>query len=211
MEGILRTKTCKQKKMEKTIVQTIKCVVVGDGTVGKTCLLIAYTKKSFPTQSIPTVFENHESLCFVGEKLICLGLWDTTGQEEYDRLRPLSYSNTDVFLVCFSVMSPSSFENVQCKWIPEIEHHCPSAEIILVGTKCDLRSDTFAILEMERGLKPISKETGSELAKDIGAKYVECSAMSSEDVKQVFDEAIRSVPIKKTKQSKKNQRSCVLT
>ena len=110
-------------------------------------------------------------------------------------------------------MSLASFENVRCKWIPEIEHYCPSAKIILVGTKCDLRSDAFAILEMESGWEPISKETGSELAKDIGAKYVECSAMVSQDIRHVFDEAIRSVlypPAKKIKPPKNNRCGCIL-
>lgn len=64
---------------------------------------------------------------------VSLGLWDTAGQEDYDRLRPLSYPQTDVFLICFSVASPSSFENVTSKWYPEIKHHCPDAPIILVG------------------------------------------------------------------------------
>lgn len=64
---------------------------------------------------------------------VSLGLWDTAGQEDYDRLRPLSYPQTDVFLICFSIASPSSFENVTSKWYPEIKHHCPDAPIILVG------------------------------------------------------------------------------
>jgi Ras-related C3 botulinum toxin substrate 1 len=72
---------------------------------------------------------------------VSLGLWDTAGQEDYDRLRPLSYPQTDVFLICYSVASPSSFENVTSKWYPEIKHHCPDAPIILVGTKIDLRED----------------------------------------------------------------------
>ena len=64
---------------------------------------------------------------------VSLGLWDTAGQEDYDRLRPLSYPQTDVFLICFSVVSPSSFENVTSKWCPEIKHHCADAPILLVG------------------------------------------------------------------------------
>lgn len=96
-------------------------------------------------------------------KTISLGLWDTAGQEDYDRLRPLSYPQTDVFLVCFSLVSPPSFENVRTKvrrllsllnleapgcsqlcchqWYPEISHHAPSTAILLVGTKLDLRDD----------------------------------------------------------------------
>jgi hypothetical protein len=51
----------------------------------------------------------------VDGKTISLGLWDTAGQEDYDRLRPLSYPQTDVFLICFSLVSPPSFENVKTK------------------------------------------------------------------------------------------------
>merc|ERR1711936_1073435 len=99
------------------------------------------------------------------------GLFDTAGQEDYDRLRPLSYPQTDVFLVCFSVVSPSSFENVKEKWVPEITHHCPRTPFLLVGTKIDLRDDA-ATVEVDMGAM------GDSLAKELGAvKYVECSAL----------------------------------
>lgn len=49
-----------------------------------------------------------------------LALWDTAGQEDYDRLRPLSYPDTDVILMCFSVDSPDSLENIPEKWTPEV-------------------------------------------------------------------------------------------
>ena len=82
----------------------MKLVLVGDGSVGKTSMLISYTSNCFPTDYVPTIFENYEAKVKCANKMIKLTLCDTAGQEEYARLRPLTYTKTDVFLVCFSLM-----------------------------------------------------------------------------------------------------------
>ncbi|XP_041919778.1 rho-related GTP-binding protein RhoG-like [Alosa pseudoharengus] len=174
--------------------QSIKCVVVGDGAVGKTCLLISYTTNAFPSEYIPTVFDNYSSQVTVDSRTISLNLWDTAGQEEYDRLRTLSYPQTNVFVICFSIASPPSYENVKHKWHPEVTHHCPNTPILLVGTKKDLRNDP----EIQKKLKDQNQTTvtlqqGQALARQIQAiKYLECSALNQDGIKEVFAEAVRA-------------------
>lgn len=155
--------------------------------------MISYTENRFPVDYVPTVFDNFTTGVEVDGNLINFALWDTAGQEEYSRLRALSYPETDVFLLCFSVVSPSSFENIKSKWHPEILHHCPEATTMLVGTKIDLREDKET-LETLKGEKLPTHESGEALAKEISAKmYLECSALTQEGLKRVFEEAIRSV------------------
>ena len=85
-------------------------------------------------------------------------MWDTAGQEDYDRIRPLSYSNTDVFLVSFALDNKESFENVRRKWVPEIKSQCKRAKLILVGLKSDLRlGNTNCVTEC------LAKSTAKEI------------------------------------------------
>ncbi|GJM87540.1 hypothetical protein PR202_ga03505 [Eleusine coracana subsp. coracana] len=147
----------------------IKCVTVGDGAVGKTCMLISYTSNTFPTMST-----------------VNLGLWDTAGQEDYNRLRPLSYRGADVFLLAFSLISKASYEN----WIPELRHYAPGVPIILVGTKLDLRDDKQFFVD-HPGAVPIS---------------------TAQNIKAVFDAAIKVVlqPPKQKKKKRKAQKGCTI-
>lgn len=92
-------------------------------------------------------------------------LWDTAGQEEYDRLRPLSYQEANIILICFAVDFPASLHNVEDKWWPEIAHFCEGVPTILVATKCDLRSDkrTKDLLAAQ-GTQPVTPAQGQKVA-----------------------------------------------
>ncbi|KAI1816140.1 putative RHO3 protein [Poronia punctata] len=175
-----------------------KLVLLGDGASGKTSLLNVFTRGYFPTVYEPTVFENYVHDIFVDNVHIELSLWDTAGQEEFDRLRSLSYDNTDVVVLCFSVDSKDSLENVESKWIGEIQENCPGVKLVLVALKCDLREnneeDEDATAEgNQREKKPmIDYNQGLDVARRIKAmRYLECSAMRNRGVNEAFTEAAR--------------------
>ncbi|XP_016018844.2 rho-related GTP-binding protein RhoU [Rousettus aegyptiacus] len=170
----------------------VKCVLVGDGAVGKTSLVVSYTTNGYPTEYIPTAFDNFSAVVSVDGRPVRLQLCDTAGQDEFDRLRPLCYASADVFLLCFSVVGPSSFQNVGEKWVPEIRGHCPRAPIILVGTQSDLREDVKVLIELDKGKeKPVPEEAAQLCAQEVKAAcYIECSALTQKNLKEVFDAAI---------------------
>lgn len=119
-------------------------------------------------------------------------------------MRPLSYPDSHVILICFAVDSPDSLDNVQEKWISEVLHFCAGLPILLVACKKDLRNDPRTIEELKKtGQNPVSYEEGLAVAQKIGAyKYLECSAKTQEGVKEVFEHATRAALLAKTKKKK---------
>ena len=159
-----------------------------------------------PSTPLPLCsFDNYTANVFVDGRPISLGLWDTAGQDDYDRLRPLSYPDTDVFLICFSLVSPNSFANVADKWYPEISHHAPGVPKILVGTKLDLRENPAETERLrERRQCPVTLQQGEAMRKKVSAVcYKECSALTQQGLKDIFDEAIKVVLFPETKKQKK--------
>lgn len=168
----------------------LKLVVVGDGAVGKTSLLIRFAKGEFPTEYLPTVFENYTAKHknSSGETVL-LHLWDTAGQEDYDRLRPLSYPGADIVLLCYNTISQASFEAIQEKWAPEIDHYIKDVPLMLVGTKVDLRAE--GAKDPNSGeVNPVTTEEGAALAAELGAVHMEISAKTGDNLTETFDKAI---------------------
>jgi cell division control protein 42 len=172
---------------------TLKVVTVGDGACGKTCTLVSYTTGAFPKEYVPTVFDNYAVTVEIGTDPITLGLFDTAGQEDYDRLRPLSYPQSDVFIISFAISAPTTLANVRDKWISEVRHHVSGdLPILLAGFQHDLRDDKHTIKKLSRqDMTPVTYAQGLAVAKSIGAAaYVECSALTAEGLGSVFDTAI---------------------
>ncbi|KAJ3827828.1 P-loop containing nucleoside triphosphate hydrolase protein [Lentinula raphanica] len=196
-----------------------KVVVCGDGACGKTSLLNVFTRGFFTQVYEPTVFENYVHDLYVDDQLVELSLWDTAGQEEFDRLRSLSYAETHVVMICFSVDNPVSLENVESKWLDEILEFCPGVKVrgfltklpfLLVcaetshipgnscfspqiALKCDLRDDYSIKERLQRyGKHPVQYEEGLAVARRIRAsRYLECSSKHNRGVTEVFYEAAR--------------------
>lgn len=166
--------------------QTIrmKTVLVGDKSCGKTSLYIRFGKNTFPTAYIPSVFEHYVADMEVDNQQVEIALWDTVdknGEDDFARLRPLSYPDTDTLLLMFSFGSAESLQNCSTKWLPELTQFCPGVPIVLVGGKKDLM-----------GSGEVTTREGREMAENIGAvEYVEASAKTGEGVEEVFIAAVR--------------------
>ncbi|KAK2888320.1 rho-related GTP-binding protein RhoF [Channa argus] len=190
----------------------LKIVIVGDGGCGKTSLLMVYAKGDFPEKYAPSVFEKYVTTISLGTKEIQLNLYDTAGQDDYDRLRPLSYQEANLILVCFDVTNPTSYENVLIKWHPEVKHFCRDTPVILIGCKTDLRKDRECARKLKAmNLAPITYTQGEEAQQHMNAElYLECSAKYKENVEDIFREATKTALAFNRKQKKRKKKICIL-
>ena len=191
----------------------VKCVFVGDGAVGKTCLLSTYVNNTFPEEYIPTVFDNYAKNVVIDDQSVCLQLWDTAGQEDYARMRPLSYDSTDVFVLCFSLVSKTSLDNATSNWKTEVHQYRPNAPIILCGTKLDVRDhfDDFKDDLSPQGFAPISDEEVATAAQTMGAAdHINTSAKEMTNLNELFEAAVRAVLKQREQATVAPKKSCLL-
>ena len=122
-------------------------------------------------------------------------LFNVTLREASDeaRFRPISYSEANIFLLCFSVVCPDTLTNLKERWVPELRRYSPSTPILLVGTKTDLRHSARTVSKLvENGHQPVYEKAGQQLARKVGAiSYVECCGLEPEEVTKVMNESVR--------------------
>ncbi|XP_015681507.1 rho-related GTP-binding protein RhoD [Protobothrops mucrosquamatus] len=202
-------------KQETRGITEIKLVVIGDGGCGKTSMLMVFVKREFPKACVPTVFEKYSAAFHINDKQVHISLWDTAGQEDYDRLRPLSYNGAHAVIICYDVTNPISFNNILTKWYPEANHFCKGIPILLVGCKTDLRNDKVLVRKLHQNqLEPITYQKGEALARNLRAvAYFECSALYHENITDIFTEASRAAlrKMKKEQQRQRLKKTCLLT
>ncbi|KAK7107629.1 hypothetical protein V1264_015518 [Littorina saxatilis] len=191
-----------------------KVVVVGDGECGKTCLLQRFCRDTYNAHGyLPTVVDTDVIDVQLDKGTVELAITDTAGQEDYDRLRPYSYLDTDVVIICFALDNPDSLDNVRLNWIPEVRHFCgANVPVVLVGNKMDLRfqgelnTGDKSSLSSEDFLDfpgccpsaslikqgPVKESSAKRVAAEVGtAGYWETSALLDQGVAEVFQVVAR--------------------
>jgi Ras-related C3 botulinum toxin substrate 1 len=155
----------------------------------KTCFLfsqvcLTFTTNAYPGDHVPDTFDTFEVMFSFDNNDVKLVIWNTAGNDEYAQIRPLSYPETDAFILFFSVMDPESLESIKTTYYPEIVRCCPQTPYILVGTEIEGRLGSKELA--------IPTDVGQRVAAEIkAAKYLECSAKTMQNIKQVFTEASR--------------------
>eukprot|EP01088_Endostelium_zonatum_P019662 TRINITY_DN6904_c0_g1_i1.p1 TRINITY_DN6904_c0_g1~~TRINITY_DN6904_c0_g1_i1.p1 ORF type:complete len:157 (+),score=17.52 TRINITY_DN6904_c0_g1_i1:103-573(+) len=147
-----------------TKIQKAKCVVVGDESCGKSALIVTYTTNCFPTtEDTYSPFDKtsvHVQLPHSSD-IMNLEIWEAAAADSYSKLRAISYSSCDLFILCFSIASPPTFENIFRRWYLELAQICPHVPLVLVGCKSDLRNNSTTISTLAtHGLKPITTHQG---------------------------------------------------
>lgn len=175
--------------------------MVGDQRVGKTSLVRSFIQiytPAGPSQS----FNNYHTTVDYQKKPYTLSIWDTAGQEEFDKLRTLSYPQTDVFLICYAIDNLTSFNSAKSKWIKEVRKM--KGNVVLVGCKSDTRSNKISNGDT------VSEYNGKELARKNGIEYMECSVNENKNVNEVFKKCVEVCVEKKKVRTRWWRRLCCL-
>eukprot|EP00750_Incisomonas_marina_P007953 INCI15103.1.p2 GENE.INCI15103.1~~INCI15103.1.p2 ORF type:complete len:210 (-),score=46.43 INCI15103.1:1443-2072(-) len=153
-----------------------KLVLIGDSSVGKSCLLLRFADDSFTESYISTIGVDFRFRTVkIGDKTVKLQIWDTAGQERFRTITSAYYRGADGIIMVYDVTRPESFDHVQ-DWLNEVNRYANQGlcKKLLIGNKCD-RSD-----------RKVSTEEGEEFAAKLQVSFFETSAKTRQNVEKSF-------------------------
>uniref|UniRef100_A0A3P9H864 Ras homolog family member V n=1 Tax=Oryzias latipes TaxID=8090 RepID=A0A3P9H864_ORYLA len=185
--------------------EELSLMLVGDGAVGKTTMIISYIFNGFNSEYKQTAFDVFTGLIHVNGVPIRLKLIDSAGQDGFGHLCSLCFPHVDVFILCFSLVNPRSFANISSKWIPQIRAANRTSPVVLVGSQSDLCHNMGILIHLNhQRTRPVSFEKAKRLAHRIRAhSFIECSALTQHNLKDVFDHAVYAAIEHKDSKSRK--------
>jgi small GTP-binding protein len=176
-------------------------------------MIVSYIERKFPIKREDCIFSGFAPTLRIDNRTIHWVLFDTNGDDDYKRLRPITYTDTDIFIICFELSDSLSFIDYIKKWKDEISIHVPNAPFMIVATKSEIRDDKKMMKEFDDAGEEIkSIEWYNEESKKIGAEaYIECSAKNLKNLTEVFNESIRIAIKHKTSSKITKSKGCIIS
>ena len=167
-----------------------KLLIIGEVSVGKTCLLLRYADDSFTQNHLTTLgIDFKTKFITINNSVIKLQIWDTAGQERFRTITKSYYKDANGIILTYDISNSDSLKNIQ-NWMKLIEQNAEDGVCkILVGNKCDLEN------------RVIQKEEGEKIAQDFGMKFFETSAKSDINVDEAFNCLVSMILEKNQKNS----------
>eukprot|EP01084_Bolivina_argentea_P190821 327805_1 len=161
---------------------TVKLVCIGDSRVGKSSVVMRFIKNEFDQYKFPTIGATFlTQTVSIGDSKVKFEIWDTAGQEKYKALAPMYYRGAEVAFVLYDITNRESFDNAK-KWIEEVKEYEEHCVIALAGNKVDLAAN-----------RKVATQEVQIYAKKNRLLFLETSAKTSENIKEIFRAAAKKV------------------
>ena len=174
--------------------RVIKCMIVGDTGVGKTCALEMFTNKNILSEISPTVnLMKYQTEMAIDNETVSLEIWDTPGEDSFKSIRKSCYPLTDVVLLVFSMVNRQSLDNVKLKLFLEVKDETKNVPIVLAG----MQKDKISVEQFKAPLDGINlsmesyiKKVKTDVIRPIG--YHECSTTKNQGLEELFQDVARA-------------------
>ncbi|PFX23873.1 Ras-related protein Rab-8B [Stylophora pistillata] len=188
------TSHASSQKMAKNYDYLFRILLVGDSSVGKTCIIVRFTESTFTESYITTIGIDFKIRTIdIDGKKVKLQIWDTAGQERFYTITATCYRRAMGIMLVYDITSEKSFKGV-ASWISKVAENCDNnINKILLANKCDLEEK-----------REVTRERGEELAGRLGIPFVEISALSNLNVEEAFTTLANDI-LKRLMQSGENR------